>query len=419
MFMNGVIKKNQHEKYSWLFLLCSALAVSNLFLYGSYILLIMSVFFFVFEQKIVVCGKSVILTLFALTYFVFRVLSENSASSAIKPFIFVACWEMSYMLSKKKSMAQIFLLITVLALGMAAHGVMNFIYNSISGTKMIEGKSFDFWSQSISASTGQAINFTLFLSIFFWMLFLQSKTTLKIIGGVLLLISTLYDVQLGGRTFFILIGLSIVSSIVLLIALGAIKPRYLKRFFPIFLIFIFSAIVIYVMYVNDVFEIKTAVEKSYLFKRLNSKYSKGLQEDGRIAAKKAYWKLFFQYPFGGNRISAENNTFAHELWLDVYDDAGIIPYIFLCIYSISVLTTIAKIIRFCNIDVGVKVGLINYTVVLYAQFFVEPILSGAPLLFASFLMIDAALTQYYHSYTRSRKEPVFNQRAIYENSFCV
>ena len=108
--MNGVIKKNQHEKYSWLFLLCSALAVSNLFLYGSYILLIMSVFFFVFEQKIVVCGKSVILTLFALTYFVFRVLSENSASSAIKPFIFVACWEMSYMLSKKKSIAQIFLL---------------------------------------------------------------------------------------------------------------------------------------------------------------------------------------------------------------------------------------------------------------------------------------------------------------------
>ena len=58
--MNGVVKKNQYEKYSWLFLLVSALAVSNLFLYGSYILLIMSVSFFVFEQKIVVCGINLV-----------------------------------------------------------------------------------------------------------------------------------------------------------------------------------------------------------------------------------------------------------------------------------------------------------------------------------------------------------------------
>ena len=155
------------------------------------------------------------------------------------------------------------------------------------------------------------------------------------------------------------------------------------------------AVAIY-LYENNYFGLKTWYETSYLFKRIEYYDADKIGQDVRVNLKLQYVRYFFSHIFGGNQISkGEGIGAAHELWLDVYDDAGLLSYVLLLIYTFLSVNTVYRMIKLEDLETHFKVGLIEYQLVMLAQFFVEPVFQGAPLLFVSYIMIDAALTRFY------------------------
>ena len=99
--------------------------------------------------------------------------------------------------------------------------------------------------------------------------------------------------------------------------------------------------------------------------------------------------------FGGNHIRIDNGVgYAHDLWLDIYDAAGIIPFIIIFVYTLRAWIRAFSMLNDKKIESGFKVIFGSYTLVVSAYFFIEPIMYGAPLVLFSFCIIDGLVASY-------------------------
>lgn len=384
--------------YKLFFLAALFFAVSNFMLLGVYMLLTISVVFILTKggMKFPICTETVLLLLFSLTYFFTVIMHGQTLLSAAKIFVCPLIWGVSYMACRHKDIAQIKRLFLALGFGMAVHGVINFIYNSYLGTNWQSGLSFDFWSQAYSPSTGQAVNFTLFIALAVWLIFLQKESKLlTILGIVFLLISTIYDISIGGRTFLLLMGLAFAVSVLMFFVYSFLDTSYRRRVIPLLILIILLVVIGITLYQKNILGIKNVYEESFLYKRMTYYNGDDLVGNDRFDKKLGYVTNASKYLFGGNYLSQnEGFGYAHELWLDIYDDAGLVPYILIVVYTFVSGFNFVKIARSSDVDHNWRIALITMLLVVMLQFFAEPILSGSPMLLYSYIIMDGALARW-------------------------
>ena len=156
-------------------------------------------------------------------------------------------------------------------------------------------------------------------------------------------------------------------------------------------------IVVLFLYQHDIFGVKSSYEKSYLYTRLTYHNAGDLAGNDRIDKKYEYVRNASKYLFGGNYLSkVEGFGYAHELWLDIYDDAGAIPYIMMVLYSIISGTHFIKVGKDQRVDHNWRIVIITMLIIIMLQFFVEPILSGSPMILYSFIIMDGALARWLY-----------------------
>lgn len=283
-----------------------------------------------------------------------------------------------------------------LAIGAAIHGIANFFYNISVGVDMSLGRTYDFFSGSLSAATGQATYFTMLVAISFWMIFLQRNLWARLLGALLYITALLYDVQLGGRTFLVLSVLALPIGLLLycfFVARGSQADR--KKVFRTLLLVICIVSLAIIAFNSNFLGIKDIYEDSYLYKRLEIYNATDLDSDSRFFRKAQYFKLVPEYLFGGNHISVDEDLgYAHELWLDIYDDAGMITYILIVLYTGASLIRFIKAAKMKKTELLHKVCLLSFCSIMMLQFFVEPILQGAPMLLYSYIVVDGMLASY-------------------------
>ena len=87
--------------------------------------------------------------------------------------------------------------------------------------------------------------------------------------------------------------------------------------------------------------------------------------------------------FGGNVIGTISGYgYAHNLWLDTFDEAGLLPLMLLFLITVQ---SIAKAIQVASRSDEFEQSItLSFLVILLAQFFVEPVMQGSPLLFMAF-----------------------------------
>ncbi len=88
------------------------------------------------------------------------------------------------------------------------------------------------------------------------------------------------------------------------------------------------------------------------------------------------------HPGGGRKINLEGLKFAHNLWLDVIVDAGVVPMLLLAAFHVAHLSPIARVARLGKPSV-VVVALLGLGVSYFATFLVEPTISFTPNYFGS------------------------------------
>lgn len=374
------------------------LAVSNFLLKGTHLVFLAFMLLLIFIKRVKLNGISLLILLFSILYAVSElVYSNRSLISALGGFIFPMGYIMGYnLLCKQENFSDnIAKNMTYISFAMASHGILNFFYNlKIGGLNIFStGLSYDFWSKTFSTATGQA-SYYYYLAITF-VFFLTSKYfgNKKILIWIFFAICLLHNILIGGRTFLVLIVIAICANFLFYLLFSNRKEKVLKFIFIIFMVIL----VIFILYNYNLLGIRDIFEKSYFYRRFfyANKYEE-ISKTSRWNTKVIYFQNMLTYLFGGNNIRDKLGAgYAHELWLDTYDTAGLIPFIILVIITIHSIKSVYKIIKRKGLPFEIRGMILSFLTVSLAAFFVEPIIEGCPMVFFSFCYIQGILDKYF------------------------
>lgn len=372
------------------------LAVSNFLLKGTYLVFLSFALMFLFFKKIKLNRISMLLISFSVLYSVSQLIfSSGSLISNMAIFIFPLGYIMGYNLWKKENFSDNLVQnITYIGFAMAFHGILNFFYSYKMGGLSIfsTGRTYDFWSKSMSTATGQASYYYYLGIIAVFLLTSKYFGKKKIFTLLFFGICFLHNLLLGGRTFLALIAIAILINFLFCLFFSNKKGKILKFIFIIFI----AILIIFILYSYNLFGVKDIFEESYFYRRFFSKNNyENISETPRWAIKMIYYKNMSVYLFGGNHI--RNNlgmNYAHELWLDTYDTAGLMPFVILWIFTIHSIKTSYKIVVSRKLPFEVRGLVLSFITVSLASFFVEPVIEGCPMVFFSFCYILGILDRY-------------------------
>jgi hypothetical protein len=133
---------------------------------------------------------------------------------------------------------------------------------------------------------------------------------------------------------------------------------------------------------------------SNFYARFFGREGYGLFNDPRFEYKQVYLNHIFDYPFGGSRLHTKNGFYAHDLYLDTYDQYSIFAGIAIVCYIISSLIRMGKYLRSSSISFNTQQLILCIYVMMNLQFMKEPILQGMPAYLVSYCLVDGAVTRY-------------------------
>ena len=335
-----------------------------------------------------------VLVIFAAAFFLFS--GQNGLSAGISA---IGC-PMAYYIGLRvqneqmeisQAEKQLKSVTTLLVTGMTCHAVVNFLYELVR----FGGTHYDFFSLGAKTSaTGAATYLTLFTGVIFYLI-MESNSVKKWIAGILLIvIAFAYDMILGGRTFFALVGVSFALSMIVYIWGQKDDIKKMKAIGKLILIALVLGAVAIVVYIRYQDTITRMFESTYLFHRIsyaNIAQSQDLfsffKSSDRGNIRDQYIALMFDYPWGGRKALSKVGFYAHELWLDVFDSAGIIPFVLIWIVTIQITFSNLKYILNKKVPIENRVLITGITASVTVQFFFEPVLTGSRALLFSYLLI--------------------------------
>lgn len=394
------IQKERLSPYMWLLLSFCFMASLNVINRYFYFIFIAFFIFALFPGRRLVATPALIpLFVLGIAWAIFAPAATDSIFGPLKPFTYMLCFIMGFGLAHDArkneegipSEKLFFRIAATLAAGTLAHYLLNWLKNGNSADR----NTMDFWTGTTMAATGQAAMACLPLALAIACLFSPVSKKLKLTAIAVLTVVLGYNLVLSGRTIFLL------SAIAIAVAFCHRTLRRKRgRILSIALFFAVIAALILAYGVN-LFGIRSLIEASPFYDRFFGEHSMELTTDGRLDKKLFFLQNFGQSILGGAHLR-DLKGYAHDLFLDTYDEAGILALLAVVAY---ILSSIRRMIR-CVFDnrlsfIFRQVVLCAY-VVLYAEFMVEPILQGMPWLFASFCLLDGYVARVLNSKTPSK-----------------
>ncbi len=364
------------------------LAAMNFMLYGSYLIMIAFGIYLVFNRgKFIITIPALSLVFLVCSYILFDILSSGSMNLRI---VAAPCaYILAYNLIPNDRYYDFCDVLTLISYSMAAHSIVSFIYSiSVFGfSGFVEGVSYDMWSGDVSAATGVAAYY--FFTATLVPLVIMRPNWHNIL---LLIITCVHDILIGGRTYLILLTVSLALTLIGKIVVSKHKIATILKYCLV--VGIIAAFLIYI-YQNNVWNIKSMFESSYLYERFFSDNPQGeLFQTSRWERKLIYLQNLLEYPFGGNHIRNDLSVgYAHDIWLDTFDRSGLLTLFILLLYTISSIIRFFKCAIKTNDCLHKKIILIVFPIVLMLAFLVEPIMEGAPMVFFMYCFMDGVISK--------------------------
>jgi hypothetical protein len=282
-------------------------------------------------------------------------------------------------------------MLLLMAAAMAAHSILNMVYNiTQSGISVFySGRTVDFWSGSISSATGQAAYYFMIAGCLGYIVCGsgEMKSRMWMLG--IYAVALIHNLLLGGRTFLVLSLTSLIVGIVF----SAVKSKNKRKLLTICIVSASIIGLIVLAYMLNWFGLRDFFQSSFFYYRFFITDSFSLESE-RMERRFLYLKNMFRYPFGGNNIRRYLGVgYAHDLWLDVYDDAGMIAFILLLVSTILSVRRAITLVRE-NQDENMTLLSLGLYVTLLASFLVEPILAGCPIVLVVYFLMDGLLSTY-------------------------
>lgn len=355
--------------------------------YYVFMFIAFGVFFLKPKRKIYLDTIPILLLLvLGLSWVLFSPDSTISILGVVKPFTYLLCYIMGCAMirddtgysSDHTPYNLFYKTVLAVALGAFAHYIANWITNA--GT--LERNTIDIWTGEPMAATGQAALACIPLTLAIACIFCKNKTFIKIAAIVTVVVVLMYNLVLSGRTLLLLL-LAITA-----VALGHRLIMQKKGSFKVLIVFIVIVLLLLTLYQSNAFGVKSYVEESPLFDRFFAEDSSmELDEDGRLDKKLYHLNNFTEHLFGGAH-SREVRGYAHDIYLDTYDEAGIFAFIAVVVYVLITVWRLIQCIKDKSLPFEFRQIVLCMYVIVYIEFMIEPILQGMPWLFAAFCLID-------------------------------
>ena len=127
-----------------------------------------------------------------------------------------------------------------------------------------------------------------------------------------------------------------------------------------------------IAYTNNIGNCREFLDQFYIITKLKN----GLIDYTRIEPWLKGVQLMPKYFWGGQKISAELGIQVHELWIDIYDYAGIISYLLMIVYSLCYLGVMIKTIKQRDNVTNRNTLFIGLFLCIGIQMFLEPVMTG-------------------------------------------
>lgn len=371
----------------------------NFWNYGQIFLPIICLLIFVangFKFKVNNIYIFIILCLFSVSFFAF---SYKLGLYSVIGF----CLPMAYYIGsniKNKNEETIKRLIYLLGLGMILHLLLNmfmeisFWYKDLS-YMFLKPSHYDIWLyikekiyntgnhwiKGRIRTTITSLYYLLLSGCIYYIYKYEKNKAIKYIGIALYILSSIYMLALGRRTTLIVFIISFLLPLI-------IDKKHDKKIIlkVLFVLFIFVCVVVFA-YIFNIFGFKDLANKFMIVQKI---IKQGFNTE-RLTILLDNLKLYPKYLWGGQKISTITGNITHDIWGDIYDFAGIIPYILFIIYSIYVLIIIVKIIRDRKINKKYKTLFITVFVCTSIVLFVEPIMTCSSIYLTCLIVIYSTI----------------------------
>lgn len=278
-------------------------------------------------------------------------------------------------------------LLIFLMLSPALYGILSFwgtlqTFGSIEAMRIgLNGRIvLDYWDGYIVSAT--LINAYLSLSLVLLPLIISNGSDLVInlkvkIAVIFSYIASVFvALTMGNRTAVVIIVFSLFITISY--ELFLLKDKKMSILIRI----IFVSLLGFFMYYFNIYSIQDTIKKSSIANRLETS---ALGEDPRIYTWRIVLENIFLSPFGGKEVELSVG-YAHNLWLDIGYEAGVLPLLIFLIFSIiSIYTLILLLKNYPYFNTG-KIILLIF-IAFFMTFTVEPILQGLIVYFSLFAFL--------------------------------
>ena len=307
---------------------------------------------------------------------------KNGIFAAIRNFMYPLTYIIGYNICSKEDSENKFQNIMIfVGLGSFLHYILNMFINTEA-----EGRNTkDIWSADVLSATGQAALCCIAIGIFGALLYSKRKPIYKILAIAGLVSVLVYNLVLAGRTLIALMLIVLITGFLYYSILY--KTKRFKTILPICFVALFFVLAIRFNWLG----LGDLVFESNLFRRFTEEETVA-SSSGRTDFKLDYLKYLLIYPLGGGKIYHEVGRYAHDLLLDLYIDAGIIAAIIILVILLISLKNTFKVFKNKNISTDMKMLVFCIYIVIYIQFFLEPIMAGMPWLLALFLFYNGMIS---------------------------
>lgn len=354
--------------------------------------------FLFFRNRITVTLKMVPVWLFSVSLLIFQSAAQQTITTALSVFAAPLCFMVGYdILANQKSARgceYAFLAVTgVLAGGTWLHMMLN------AGTNLgsLDRNTTDFWTGEVRSATGQAGLGVLMVGLTVAILFSDMRRRNKVIAFCALMAVHWYNLTLAGRTLIVM------TIIALLVAfLFRFQEKHGRNALVIIAV-LTAVVIVWWMYSSDVFGIQTLVEESNLFQRFRGDTAEEMAESSRFEYKMLYLKYLLEYPLGGQKIHGIVGHYAHDLYLDTYDEAGVFAFVFIVIIVVQSLFALLRLLKSKRCSYNTKQMALCVMLCLNMEFWIEPILAGFDWMIAFYCMIYGGIAGML---SRPSEEPI-------------
>ena len=383
------LKKIRWDTLFLILLFCFSISLFNLagyfFAATAFILLLFNV------KRITVSVPELILFMYSSVYYAYYTMYRGISIEYFIIFLIGPCAAYIigrlYMQNMTAEDNSFLVFIVVVATGMFCHGVLNvYAYVNSEHYALYEfyRQSVDFWRGGIVNVKTTEMFFTFASGISIGVLFSKTKLKFKILAVAVLTVSLGITIFFANRTLII---------ICLVVFIWQFFVSNIPRQTKIFITIIVAVAILLLVFLTNGTGLGGNLSTLKIIRRIT---------EGEASSRFNVWWNFFddykflRYPFGGAFIvKGTGLSYLHNMWLDVYNTVGFIPFIIIIVFTVMMIKEF-RIYKNVMLDAGKETEYVVFKCLMLATVFncmVEPIIEANPYYFLSVLMFLGAMNE--------------------------